>query len=396
MKKSLSRGVQLALAVIVLMFAGIIYAWSNLSSPLAELFSDASALTFTYTLTIWFFCIGGLVSGLMAAKVSVRGRMILSAVLLLAGFLVTSCLRKGGSIVLLYLAYGVLAGGGIGIVYNTVIASVTSLFPDKKGFCSGMLMMGFGLGSFLIGLAAANILKADLLGWRTLYRLLGALSALALFLGALLLSPAKAKQSAPAATEDADDLAPREMLRRGSFWKLFVFFVLFSAVGSSALALSRSFCASVNIPAAAAAVIAATVSVANSAGRLASGALFDKLGLTKTKFATSGIAIGAPLLALLGILLHSTVLAVAGLLLCGFSYGFSPTVSAAFTMEFYGKKHYGANLSIINLVLIPGAFVPTLSTMLLTRSGGSYWIVFALLCVFSLIGLAINCTIRAR
>ena len=395
MKKSLSRGAQLTVAVIVLMFAGIIYAWSNISSPLAELFPDASALTFTYTLTIWFFCIGGLVSGLISAKVGVRERMILSAALLLAGFFVTSCLREASSIALLYLAYGVLAGGGIGIVYNTVIASVTSLFPDKKGFCSGMLMMGFGIGSFLIGLAAANILKADALGWRTLYRILGALSALTLLLGALLLSPAKGKKPA-AVSEDADDLSPREMLRRPSFWKLFVFFVLFSAVGSSALALSRSFCASVSIPAAAAAVIAATVSVANSAGRLASGALFDKLGLTKTKFATSGIAIGAPLLALLGILLHSTVLAVIGLLLCGFSYGFSPTVSAAFTMEFYGKKHYGANLSIINLVLIPGAFVPTLATMLLNRSGGSYWIVFGLLCVFSLIGLAINCTIKSR
>ena len=393
MKKStLSRSLQLAAAVVVLMFAGIIYAWSNISGPLSELGWAGSALTFNYTLTIWFFCIGGLVSGFMAKKFSVRFRIILAAIMLTAGFVITSTLDVGSSIFLLYVAYGFLAGFGIGIVYNAVIAAVSAHFPDKKGLCSGLLMMGFGIGSFIIGLVSSNILQNGILDWRTLYRILGIASGGVIFLGAFLISPpqtdGKSAVSVKSAASDGD-MTPKQMTARASFWKLFIFFVLFSAVGSSALALSRSFCSSLSIAPATAAVIAALVSVSNSAGRLASGAIFDKLGLQKTKYVTSAVAIIGPLLALVGIAVSSMVLAMIGLFLCGFSYGFSPTVSAAFTMEFYGKTNYGANLGIINLVLIPGAFVPTLASMMVSSFGGSFVPVFSMLLVFSLVGLII-------
>ena len=77
-----------------------------------------------------------------------------------------------------------------------------------------------------------------------------------------------------------------------------------------------------------------------------------------------------------------------GLCLCGFSYGFSPTNSAAFAAEFYGQKNFPLNFSILNLILIPASFVPT------ALSGLSNAWTFAVLVIFSVAGLFINISIK--
>ena len=60
-----------------------------------------------------------------------------------------------GGLTVLYVGYGVLCGAGCGIAYNTVIATVNAWFPDRVGFSSGALMMGFGIGGLVLGTAAA-------------------------------------------------------------------------------------------------------------------------------------------------------------------------------------------------------------------------------------------------
>ncbi len=392
-KRQLNRWVRLIACVLVMMFSGIVYAWSNIMTPLVQFGWSDSALTFNYTLSIWCFCIGGLLSGLFSKKISPRLRMIVSACLIAFGFWLVSRLPEGSSIFLLYLGYALLAGSGIGVVYNTVIVTISGWFPDKKGICSGALMMGFGLSSFFIGLISGRVLQSGSMDWRNLYLALGLSSGIVVFFGSFLLCAPDQVPGAPAA-RNSFGLTPLQTIKRSSFWKIFLYFILLSAVGSCAIAFARSFTMELGIPEAIAVVIASVVSIFNSLGRLASGAIVDRFGLNKTKYITSAVAITAPLLALLGILFGSAVLGALGLLMCGFCYGFNPTVSAAFTLEFYGPRDYAANLSLINLVLIPGAFVPTLGSALLVALGGSYVPVFSLLIGFSVLGLVLNLFIK--
>jgi nitrate/nitrite transporter NarK len=56
----------------------------------------------------------------------------------------------------IYLTYGLVGGLGLGLGYITPVAAVTKWFPEKRGFGSGMVVMGFGLGAFVYN----NLLKA--------------------------------------------------------------------------------------------------------------------------------------------------------------------------------------------------------------------------------------------
>ena len=59
--KLLVRWFYLAVGVVAMLFAGVLYAWSILKSPLAASFGwGASQLALNFTLAMSFFCIGGL------------------------------------------------------------------------------------------------------------------------------------------------------------------------------------------------------------------------------------------------------------------------------------------------------------------------------------------------
>ncbi len=379
-----NRAAVLLLGTLVLFFAGIIYAWSLFRSPFASLGFGETELSLNFTLTMCTFCLGGLASGLLSGRVSVGARLFAAAVLTAGGFAVTT-LTGEGNILPLYLGYGIMAGTGIGIVYNAVISTVGAHFPDKKGIANGVLMMGFGFSTLVIGNAVVKLFDIDIFGWRRAFILLGALLALLIALAALLLAPPEKKASA--AVGGDDDIDTRSMLKRASFWKLFVFFMLFAAVGNTAIAGAKGQFEALGAVEYAA-LLAGLVTVANGLGRIVSGAVFDKFGLRPTQYLTSGVVIAATAAAFAGYALEFSALGIAGLLLCGFSYGFSPTVSAALSAKFYGQKHFALNFPILNLILIPASSVPTLMASL------PHTEIFGLLLAFSVAGLVLNITIR--
>ncbi|MBR6684236.1 MAG: MFS transporter, partial [Firmicutes bacterium] len=124
------RWFYLSLGVIAMLFAGILYAWSILKSPFAADFSwGASDLALNFTLAMCFFCIGGLLGARLSKRYGHKVAITTAGILSALGFIFTSFL-SGTSVALLYLTYGVLAGLGIGIAYNVVIATVSAWFPD--------------------------------------------------------------------------------------------------------------------------------------------------------------------------------------------------------------------------------------------------------------------------
>jgi OFA family oxalate/formate antiporter-like MFS transporter len=64
------------------------------------------------------------------------------------------------SIGYLYIIYGLVVGVGIAILYPTLMAYATSLFPDKTGMASGLLSGAYGCGAVLWAPIATVLMKS--------------------------------------------------------------------------------------------------------------------------------------------------------------------------------------------------------------------------------------------
>ncbi len=332
------RWAYLILGVLALLVAGVVYAWSILKAPLAEAFGwSGSELALNFTLTMCFFCLGGFAGGLLSRRLGDRLCLFLAAGLSGLGFLLAS--RLGGKVLMLYISYGILAGFGIGLAYNVIISAVSAWFPDKKGLCSGALMMGFGASALVIGKLASALIDGP--GWRTAYLVIGITLAAVLALTALILrrpGPEDvlpgAQRKAAAGEEDFEqkDYSTGQMIRRPSFWLAFFCIVCLSAVGNTVISFARDLALSVGAEAALATTLVGVLSMCNGLGRIAIGALFDRLGRKRTMLFANILTILAAGITLIAVLTGSLPICVLGLCLTGFSYGAAPTISSAFTL----------------------------------------------------------------
>lgn len=399
--KNLSvRWVYMVTGVTAMLFAGVLYAWSVLKSPLAAEFGwSASELALNFTLAMTFFCIGGLLGAQISGKAGHRTALILSGVLSAAGFILTAVLNNV-SVWVLYITYGVMAGLGIGISYNVVIATVSMWFPDKKGLCSGCLMMGFGASALLLGNAADAMFKGEM-GWRFAYAVLGFSIFAVTVAAALILKKPDAETVLPAAktsgsSGDADktkDYKTLEMLCRPSFWMAFVCISFLAAVGSSVISFAKDMALSVNAPEALAVTLVGVLSVCNGIGRILTGAVFDVLGRRKTMLCANIITICAAAVTLVAVYVSSLPLCIAGLCLTGMSYGACPTITAAFTSSFFGMKHFSNNMALMTFTVMAGSFIATASNKIFEITGG-YTVTFVLLLSLTFVALVLNLLIR--
>ena len=395
------RWIYMIFGVVAMLFAGVLYAWSILKSPLSGEFGwGASELALNFTLAMTFFCIGGLLGAQISKRLGHRIALIAAGLLSALGFSLTALL-DGGSVLLLYVTYGVLAGVGIGIAYNVVIATVSAWFPDKKGLCSGCLMMGFGASALILGNAADAMFKSTL-GWRATYVILGVAIFAVLSLSGILLKkpdpavllPQAGGKKAAASQETAkQDFTSGQMLARSSFWLAFVCISFLAAVGSTVISFAKDLALSVGAPEALAVSLVGVLSVCNGIGRILTGAVFDLIGCRRTMLCANLLTIGAAVVTLVAVSANSLGLCIVGVCLVGMSYGACPTITSAFTSTFFGMKYFSGNMALMTFTVMVGSFVATAANRVLEASGG-YTGAFLLLLALTFVALILNACIR--
>lgn len=395
------RWFYMVVGVVAMLFAGVLYAWSILKSPLATEFGwGVGDLALNFTLAMTFFCIGGLIGAKISQQAGHRMALIVSGTLTALGFVLTSFL-SGSSVLMLYITYGVFAGLGIGIAYNVLVSTVSAWFPDKKGLCSGCMMMGFGASALILGNLADMLFKSSL-GWRSTYIILGIAICAVLFLAAFLLQkpspqtvlplPKNAKTAKSENFENKDYTA-FEMLRRPSFWMAFICISFLAAVGSSVISFAKDLALSVNATEALAVTLVGILSVCNGLGRILTGAIFDQIGRRKTMLCANLLTICAATVTLVAVSVGSLPLCIAGLCLTGLSYGSCPTITAAFTSSFFGMKYFSTNMALMTFTVMGGSLIATMSNKVLEATGG-YTSTFFMLLALTLVALVLNFFIR--
>jgi OFA family oxalate/formate antiporter-like MFS transporter len=377
------------------MLVGIVYAWSIIKVPF-EAHWDAAQLGLNYTLTIIFFCIGGFLSGLFSKKVSSSVRIMISGIFIFIGFFITSRL-DGGSIIPLYLAYGVLTGLGIGITYITIISTTNAWFPDRQGLCSGILLTGFGSSSLIIGRIADTMGRSEQIGWSNTYIFFAILIGVVLLIAGLMVKPPPEGTAfpEPKIIKKADpqnilrEVTLSQMVKLPSFYISFLILSFFSFSGMASISFARNILLDVGASVGFAVTVVGLLAVANGIGRLVAGWLFDNLGITKTRYVYSACGLIAPVVLTVALLTDSLFLGVIGMCLQGFSFGFTPTCVSVFTLRFFGAKNFTSNYGLMNMVLIPASLTATLAGVIKDATG-EFTLAFLIISVFALIAAVMN------
>lgn len=404
MKNSLSkRWLFLATGVFTMLFSGVLYAWSILKIPFKETFNFSdSTLAFNFTLTMCFFCLGAFFGSLICKKAGPKITLIISGLLVAIGFISTGFLNESTPQALLYLTYAILAGTGIGIAYNVVVSTVCSWFPDKKGLCSGSLMMGFGVSTLLLGNIISILFENESFGFSKTYITLGAVIGTVIIIAGIILKrpdvdtvfpTPKLKKSASKENFETHDFTTKEMLKSFTFWRAFVCMAFITAVGNTVISFARDLMLSVDAIPTLATTLVGVLSVFNGIGRIVTGAFYDALGRKTTMVSANILTIVAAGVTLTGVLVHSLPVCIVGLCITGLSYGSCPTVTSAFSASFYGQKHFSTNYSITNFNLIVASFIATFSNSLLI-STGSYVAPFILLLILAVGAMGLNLSIK--
>ena len=393
------RYLYLATGTAALLFMGLIYAWSIFKKPLSDIFPSLGSfeLSMTFTLSIIFFCLGGFFSGRLAERVCYRKRLILAAVVIFIGYFGLSRLAQGGGEYIalkLYILYGVCCGFGFGIGYNAVISVIVPWFPDRTGFASGVLLMGFGIGGMIIGSFVSYAIST--VGVMSSFLALSIIVPIAVTLAILIIRETDADDRAALSallskgenkTPQAVEKGPSEMLGSAFFWSYALWNILLTSSGLLVVNSAAQIVMLYGAPA----VLGLIVSVFNGAGRIIVGALFDRTGGPKASLINGCCLLIAGGLLYMGSMTESIVLIVLGLCFCGNSFGGIPSITSAWIKQAFGAQSYPVNFSLANFTLIPSAILgPLVSSRLYSSSGGSYNSTFIMIIIFASLAIVIS------
>lgn len=365
-KKTFSRTTALIAGTAMLLINGVIYAWSIYSMPFGAGFGWSNAqLGACFTVMLASFCLGGVFGGAVANRRGVRVSIPIGGILGCIGFVL--CMFLQAHLIWLLFVSFAISGIGVGFVYNGVISAVVPRFPDKKGLASGVLLMGFGASSLVLGGLASRLIASPGFGWHLTYILTGALLLAAAFIGLPFVLPPRVDRDTHAAAP-ARGLTPRQMLRTKRFWLLFGSAVIGTGFGSGLIAHASYIFVEGGASESVAALAVGLVSVMNGLGRIVFGMLNDRCGFRISLLADAVLYIAAGLIAAL-VLGSSAVVLVVVMMLIGACYGAVPTISASLAEEFFAPAHYGRNLGIVNLSILVGSFASTAAGAIQTSTG---------------------------
>ena len=368
--KNLNRWVYAAVGVVVLLLAGLVYAWSTMSNSIGVSRPDwtKAQLSLTFTIVMAMFCVGCLIAGFLAKKVAPKYYVMLAAVLMLAGFYVASL--TGDTPALLYIGFGVLGGLGSGFAYNAVMSTISAWFPDKQGLISGVLLMGFGLSAFIVGKLYTAVTPSDGSdAWKTTFFWLGIILFVVLMIcsfffvrpGADFVPPTSAKKKI--VREPASDIKTGVMLKKASFWLYYVWAILISAAGLVLVSQANGIAKQVGteVPQGTIATVVGLISILNGVGRVFFGSLFDKKGYRTTMIIDMIIFVIAGAILGVAITMGSFPLIVVGFIVGGFAYGGVTPTNSAIISDFFGRSNFSLNFSMINTNLLIASFASTIA-----------------------------------
>ncbi len=290
------RVVTLLICTVLQICFGTVYAWSFFQTLLVRQlgwsFTDTAV---AFSITIFSLGMSAAWAGAALPRLGPRKLAVIGSLMFAVGYLIAGLALKTDNLLIFYLGYGVIGGAGIGLGYVTPVATAAKWFPDRKGLATGIVVMGFGVGAFLLSKLLAPILIVNTAGdLPFVFIWLGVFFACILIPSSLLLrDPPVGFRMETADTvsqlQEAEDTGSvKECLRSREFVTMWLVFFFNIAAGISVISFQSSLLQDVwgiadpsigpEKLADYGATLIAVSSLCNGAGRLFWGILSDHIG----------------------------------------------------------------------------------------------------------------------
>jgi MFS transporter, OFA family, oxalate/formate antiporter len=250
-----SRWVQLLLGLVcMIVISSPQYVWTLFTQPLMttlQVTLPQIQITFSILIVIQTFLAPG--QGLLVDRFGPRALLSVGGALTGLSWVLAA---RATTLTGLYFTYGLLGGIGTGIVYVGVIGHMVQWFPDRRGFATGVVAAGYGMGALLTTFPIAELLKDSgyqqaLVRYGLIFVVVGVVAAQGLRAANPQSQNPKPKSQIGFRIEsrtqnpESRQFRPTEMLRTPIFWLMFVMMTMMSTAGlmvtSQMAAFTRDF-----------------------------------------------------------------------------------------------------------------------------------------------------------
>ncbi|CAN5913587.1 MFS transporter [soil metagenome] len=375
-----ARGWIVVAAAFASMFTvfGVAYSFGAFFAPMAAEFGASTAATsVVFSLTGFTYFLLGSVAGVAADRYGPRRLLLLGAVAMGLGLLLTAQVQ---ALWVGYITYGLGVGIGVACGYVPMVATVTGWFDQRRGAALGIAVSGIGVGTVAAAPVAAALI--DRHGWRTTYVIFGIAAA------AILVACAAIAAPPPASDETAGNgsrLGPA--LRTRSFRLLYASILLLSLALFMPFVYLTPFAEANGIGTVAAAGLIGVIGAASIVGRLLIGPLADRVGHL-VAFRACFLVIGASYLIWFAGASYPVLASFAVVL--GVGYGGFVALSPAVIADLFGTEGLGGLIGLAYTAAAFGSLVgPPLAGVVIDAATYGSAIV-----IFLVFGLASWATLR--
>lgn len=349
---------------------GVSYSFGVFFEPLlAEFGLSRGAASAVFSAQTVVTYVGAAAFGGLADRYGVRRLMAVGATLFAVGLLWTA---RAGSLAGLLLAYGVVTGLGMGLVYVVSYATVPRWFGRRRGFASGVATSGLGIGMVAVAPLATFLIATY--GWREAYlALVGAMVA-ALAVATVLIDDDPRERGVDPTTEfpegypeaspttrswrrQAADVAAIASGRR--FLLVFAGWVLIYGTLYVTLVHLVAYATDAGVDERTAALALSAIGATTAVARLVIGFASDRLGRLRT-FVGCSAAMGVATLALP--LLEGPLGLFAFAVVFGAAYGGNGALLSPLTVDLFGPDDANAVFGLVSLSFaVSGLLAPPLA-----------------------------------
>ena len=371
---------------------GVLYTWSIFKVAIKQSIESGGAGAFNwnissindpYAVCCLIFACTMIIAGKCQDKFGPRITAITGGIFVGAGFILISQTTSYTGWVA---GFGVLIGAGIAFGYSSATPPALKWFPPSQtGRIAGVVVSGFGLASVYIAPLAQYLLNKWGLQGAMLFFGISFLIVVSL-LSLLLVNPPAGytpKEFAERRANDEvgvktrasikdTDCTPSGMIKSADFWLLWILY--FVGAGAGLMVIGSVAGMAKNSMGDNAFLAVAIMAIGNAGGRIAAGAMSDKIGRTRT-LAIVFILQSALLIAAVPVVGASSANAAALVFIAtfiGFNYGANLALFPSFTKDFWGIKNFGVNYGLLFTAWGAGGFVMSKASQMLLAKSNNY------------------------